>query len=329
MGMKSHSLPKSEHFELHQLAEGVYAAVATEGGAAFSNAGIIDLGDQTLIFDTFDTPIAAQDLKNAAEHLTGRPASSIIISHAHDDHWMGNQVFAEGTLIIATHETRQEMLISAEELKEFQENPSELEEEVREFEESLRNETDEQKRLSLENLIRRYRYAIEMLPTLDLRIPQQTFDGKVIFHGSLRSAELLTRGSGHTASDCFLLLPEEKIAFTGDLAFFQCQPFMASSVPEAWKAQLTQLEQSEIETFVPGHGPVGTKADITLQLQYIPVLEKLVAHIVRDGGTVEQAIQQPMPKPFDNWLQGGMARYEANVRFYYDHLSGEEESSQD
>jgi len=37
-------LPTSEHFDLHQLAEGVYAAIAIEGGAAFSNAGIVDLG---------------------------------------------------------------------------------------------------------------------------------------------------------------------------------------------------------------------------------------------------------------------------------------------
>jgi len=37
-------LPTSEYFDLHQLAEGVYAAIAIEGGAAFSNAGIVDLG---------------------------------------------------------------------------------------------------------------------------------------------------------------------------------------------------------------------------------------------------------------------------------------------
>jgi hypothetical protein len=34
------------------LAPGVYAAIAAPGGAAYSNAGIIDLGDKTLVFDT-------------------------------------------------------------------------------------------------------------------------------------------------------------------------------------------------------------------------------------------------------------------------------------
>ena len=36
---------------------------ASAGGAAYSNAGIVDLGDLTLVFDTFQTPQAAQDLK--------------------------------------------------------------------------------------------------------------------------------------------------------------------------------------------------------------------------------------------------------------------------
>lgn len=34
------SVWESEHFQLHPLAEGVYAAIATELGAGFSNAGL-------------------------------------------------------------------------------------------------------------------------------------------------------------------------------------------------------------------------------------------------------------------------------------------------
>ena len=66
------ALPVSDHFELVQVAEGVHAAIARPGGAAFSNAGIVDLGDLTLVFDTFETPVAARDLKAAGESLTGR-----------------------------------------------------------------------------------------------------------------------------------------------------------------------------------------------------------------------------------------------------------------
>lgn len=80
------TLPTSEHFDLKPLADGIYAAIAFEGSAARSNAGIIDLGEQTLVFDTFDSVRAAEDLRAAAEHLTGREATCVIISHAHADH---------------------------------------------------------------------------------------------------------------------------------------------------------------------------------------------------------------------------------------------------
>jgi hypothetical protein len=41
------------------------------------------------------------------------------------------------------------------------------------------------------------------------------------------------------------------------------------------------------------------------------------------GGSVENALQQPLPAPFDAWLTGGMNRFEANVRSAYKRLSGQ------
>ena len=38
-------LPTSKHCRLEKLAEGVYAALAIDGGGAMCNAGIVDLGD--------------------------------------------------------------------------------------------------------------------------------------------------------------------------------------------------------------------------------------------------------------------------------------------
>ena len=83
---------QSDHFTLHALAEGVYAAIATEMGAGSSNAGLIDLGDQTLVFDAFENPQAAEDLLTACLQLTGRKPAVVIVSHFHADHWAGLQV---------------------------------------------------------------------------------------------------------------------------------------------------------------------------------------------------------------------------------------------
>ena len=315
------NLPTSAHFELQQLPEGVYAAISIAGGGARSNAGIIDLGDHTLIFDTFMTPAAAEDLRVAAERLTGRPATYVINSHAHSDHWCGNQVFASHAPIISTHQTRDMMPMAIDYLRELKEDPSELEAELQREQELLKTETDAQQRKVLQDSIDKWRYVLDSLPTLDFRLPDQTFEGQLIFHGTGRRAELFTEGKGHTDSDAYLVLPEERILFMGDLGFFQSQPFMGFCDPEAWIAQLERLQRSDIETFVPGHGPLGTKADLALQGEYIKALEGLVAQVIEEGGSVEEALQRLLPAPFDVWLEGERDRFERNVRSSYERLS--------
>jgi glyoxylase-like metal-dependent hydrolase (beta-lactamase superfamily II) len=311
----------SDHFELKQLAAGVYAALASPLGGAFSNAGIVDLGEQTLVFDAFETPNAAQDLRAAAEHLTERPVTSIIISHSHADHWLGAQAFDSDMPIITTHIIREEITANIGWLKQNKEDPSELEEEIERMGGQLETETDPRRQATLEFAISRMSHMLAALPTLEFRFPSVTFDRKLTFHGPRRSVELVEVAPGHTGSDAYLLLPDEDIMFMGDLGFFQSQPFLVYADPPAWAAWLEAAEQSAVETFVPGHGPLGSRTDLVLERQYITALQELVARTIHEGGTVEEALEQTLPSPFDAWVRDSAARWEANVRTLYERLS--------
>ena len=68
----------SEHFAIEKLSDGVYAVIHKTGGYAICNSGIVDLGDETLVFDCFISPKAAFDLKKAAEELTGNQVKYLI-----------------------------------------------------------------------------------------------------------------------------------------------------------------------------------------------------------------------------------------------------------
>jgi cyclase len=109
MAQSVHALPASKHFQLEQVAEGIYAALSIDGTGSMCNAGIIDLGDATLVFDTFVTLHAAQDLRQAAEQLLERPVAYVVNSHKDSDHYWGNQIFVPGATIIATEKTRTEL----------------------------------------------------------------------------------------------------------------------------------------------------------------------------------------------------------------------------
>ena len=93
----------SMNFSIKQLAPGVWAALQNDkGGHAISNAGIIDLGNKTLVFDAFINPDAAIELRQVAEQLTKHKVSFVVNSHFHDDHIRGTEAFVPGALVIST-----------------------------------------------------------------------------------------------------------------------------------------------------------------------------------------------------------------------------------
>ena len=313
--MSTSPLPLSEHFTLLSLAEGVYAALASENGSARSNAGIVDLGDRTVIFDTFDAPQAAADLRAAAQQLTGRQPTWVLNSHAHGDHCNGNQVFADA-VIVSTQRARAEMMAAASEMARLQNDPSELLAAMRELEASMRAETDPLRRAELEKNIIRQRKRLEVLPTLRPSLPSLAFESKLVFHGSQRVAEWVAAGHRHSAGDAYLLLPAERIAFLGDIGFFQRPPFMGGCDPQNWAALLDALTQSDLVTFVPGHGPVGLKSDLDLLRQYMRMLTDRVAKAIQAGEPLEVTMRQPLPERFRAW-GSPILRTEDNVKFLH------------
>lgn len=312
-------LPVSEHFKLEQLADGVWAAMALPGKGAGSNSGIIDLGDATLVLDTMNTVMAGTDLRTAAEQLTGRPPSYVVITHAHGDHWIGNQHFPEAS-IIATQRTRELMQPWAEYYDELREDTSEYEGWVDETRQQLADEQDPVLRDVLETRLGSLQYSLESLPQLKPTLPDLLFDTKLGLHGSGRRVELVTYGVGHTESDAVLLLPDDRIAFIGDLGFFQSHAFMASSDPAAWVKVLQQLEVLDLGVVVPGHGPLGSVDDIVLQRQYLTAAQAMAAEVIQAGGTADDAAALSPRPPFDSWT-AGIFRFPDSMRFLHKRLS--------
>lgn len=311
----------SVHFQLQELAQGVFAAVAAKDGLAIGNAGIIDLGDQTLIFDTFEDPICALDLRRAAETVTGRPATYIVNSHLHPDHWYGNQVFDPATPIFATPITFEGMAEYVAEVLEAQADPSEYDAWLDELEGQRAAATDSLQRQNLEIWIRRVQGNRNALATLELRRPNILFEEQLTFQGTKRRVELVTWGGAHTDSDAMLFLPEEQMVFTADICFFHRQPYMAAGNFDNWMAQLQRLAATGYECFVPGHGPPGSVQEIRLLQDYFKWLEGAVLQAARDGESVEEFLARPMPNPFAAWSAGGLPS-EGNVRMMFEVADG-------
>ena len=298
----------SRHFRIRPLADGVYAAIAVDGGAASCNSGIIDLGDFTVIFDSFLTPQAAIDLLAASEKLSGSPVQYVINSHRHSDHIRGNQVFRQAK-IVSTAKTREWLALKGQE--DIRLDAEEATRELRAL------ETGQNATMQDEIDLWRgcYRGVLESIPTLELKLPNLTFDTRMIFHGASRTAEIVTYGGGHTESDAILLLPNERSAFMGDLLFIEMHPWLSSGDPTEFVRILEKVETLDLKTFVPGHGLVGMSGDIALNRKYVADLERLAAAAFNEGRSEEQVAHMAIPSAFATWRF--RVFFEANMRFLY------------
>ena len=312
-------LPHSKHFRLQQLAEGVYAAIHIEGGAAIGNAGIVDLGDRTLIYDTFMAPQAAVDLRAAAEALTGRPIDAVIDSHWHNDHIWGNQVFGPETDIISTGETRR-MFVATRGHGAYDAFVAAAEANLASTRAQLQATEEEGQRRQLALWVDYHQTVVDLKPILQIRAPNLTFEQRLAFHGSDRSAELIDFAGGHTESDSVLFLPQEGIVFMSDLLFIGHQPYLGGGDPEKLLRALDAVSDLDPELLVPGHGPVGTPDSLDQMGQYVRTLDGLARKMVEDGEPEEAIDAMAIPAPYDDWLFA--AFFPVNMHFLYQLRSG-------
>jgi cyclase len=300
----------SKHFNAVELAPGVWAAYADPVGAAFGNAGIIDLGGQTLVFDTFLTPQAGHDLRRFAEETTGRAPKLVVNSHFHNDHVWGNQAFLPEAHLISSKVTRD--LLSTRGVEDLQRFSSEAPEHLPALEaqrDRLAAEGDARTLAELAIWIAFFGGIQEALPALRLCLPTVTFDQRLTLHGEKQKVELIAYPGGHTASDTALFLPESGIVFLADLLFNGCHPLMVDGNPHRLKAILLELIGMDADVYIPGHGPAGGKDDLRRMIEYIDACLEIASGCQSD----EDLPHLLPPSICDRWVYRPF--FETNMRF--------------
>jgi cyclase len=250
------------HFRLEPVAEGAWAAIALSDRGAVGNAGLVDLGDRTLVFDTFFTPAAARDLLAAARELGLPPVEVAVNSHWHGDHVRGNQAF-EDAAIVATRATCELVATRGQES-------------LAGLRQQLETEEDAPEEL------------VETVAEIEQRLPDDLFDERRAFDG----AELVTYGGGHTQSDAFLHLPAERVLFTADLVVVRSHPWMGHGDPDEWPRILERMQALDFDVLVPGHGPVGGREDVDAMLEYLAE----AVEAAREHGP-----RAPVPERYRDW----------------------------
>jgi cyclase len=152
-----------------------------------------------------------------------------------------------------------------------------------------------------------YAYALEAIPTDDpdavpLLPDRDTYfadpnKGKIVFTGDLtlrvgdRTFRML-HTPGHTPGQIAVHVPEERVVFTGDTIFNECQTWLYSSDVDQWIAALERIRALDVDIVVPGHGPVTDLRAVDSQRAILFEWKAAVARAVAEGWSREETMKR-------------------------------------
>jgi cyclase len=281
----AYPLPPVWDTELREVAPGVYAYIQAGGpgrnNVSVSDAGVIVGEDGLMVIDALAAPMHAKAFVAAMGKVTDKPFRHLINTHHHGDHVNGNQ-YIPGAEIIGHPYCRDEVLKMVSGPATWAKR------------EGWADGTEERR----------------ILP------PTTTTEHKLTYHYGKTVVEVFPMVPAHTYGDLVVYLPQHKVLFAGDIGFFYVAPFCQNAHPSNWIAVVDQIvDKMDVETIVPGHGPIGGKALMAEMGDYLRLLKKEARLRYDAKMSPGKAAADIRMGKFENWI-GPERIIMDTVRFY-------------
>lgn len=231
---------------LHEIGDNCFAYLQPDGGWGYSNAGLVVGDGSSLLVDTlFDLKLTAAMLSSMSRVTHAAPISTVVNTHANGDHCYGNQLVRDAEIVASSATAREMVEVPPAMLASLNKAPGEIGE-----------------------LFRRF-FGDFVFDDIELVPPTRTFDGRLDIEVGGRSVELIEVGPAHTAGDTIAYLPDSKTIFTGDILFIGGAPIVWAGPLENWIAACDLISELDVETVVPGHGPLTNQAGVAQVRDYL------------------------------------------------------------
>jgi glyoxylase-like metal-dependent hydrolase (beta-lactamase superfamily II) len=235
---------------LHDLGNGCFAWLQPDGSWGWSNAGLVTEGGATLLVDTlFDLRLTREmlDAMRASVPAAAR-IDTLVNTHSNGDHTYGNALAGAGE-VVATRACAEEMAReSPAVLAAFQKQAPALGE--------------------------MGPYVVHCFGAfhfegIEARLPTRTFEGRLTLTVGAKRVELIQVGPAHTRGDCLVHVPADRTIFTGDILFIDGTPIVWAGPLQNWIDACDRILALDVETIVPGHGPITTKRGVAAVRDYL------------------------------------------------------------
>ena len=217
-------------FDTVKVADDVYALVGDLGQRSPQNlghdmtSGFIITKEGVAVVDAGGSIGDARAIHKAIQAVTSKPIRWVINTGGLDHRWIGNSYFAtlKGVKIIAS--------------------------------EACKAAIDQRKGFMFAMAKKYIKKAFE---ETNATLPDITFADHYILPTPDKEIKLIYTGGGHSSGDIFVVLPKERIVFTGDIVFHQRLLGVPSNDGLRWIKTLEYLRDVlKPKIIIPGHGAV-------------------------------------------------------------------------
>lgn len=312
---------------LHELGNGIYAYTQLPGSWGWSNAGLItDAGESLLVDTLFDLHITHDMLAEMRRAVpSARRIGTVVNTHGNGDHCYGNALVAEAEIIGTrgcvddlreSPASRIHLLLRAGAL-------------VQRFGTAGRGLARGLSALGIDkitHLLDATELAVPAFSDFDFSeieptLPNRVFAGELDLYVGDKPVKVIELGPAHTRGDAVVFSATDKTVFTGDLLFHGSHPIVWEGPVSSWIAALERLLDMDIETVVPGHGPITDKNGLREGLRYLQVLSDEVRRRFDAGMSFDDALRDITLDEFRDWPEA--ERLYVNVQTLYRDFSGE------
>jgi cyclase len=235
--------------------------VCTDTTLRGCNPSYVTTNDGVVVIDTPQLPTRAVAMRQEAE--SHGPIRYLINTEHHVDHIFGNYFFKGAGTVVNHQGLYDNFMVPGRDLDPFE-------------------------------------YAREAIPTDDpdgaAIFPERDVyyadpnKGTIIFTGdlTLRVGDhtfRLLHTPGHTPGQLAVHVPEERVVFTGDTVFNECQTWLMTSNVDQWLEALDRIKALDVDHLIPGHGPVTTTRYLDTQRAVLLEWKAAVAAAVARGWT--------------------------------------------
>ena len=250
-----------------------------------SNSIIWATEEGVLVIDTRQHPRGAKDLIDKIRKITDKPIRWAVVTQAHGDHYLGNQVFKEqGASIVS-------QIDAARIMEQY-------------FDKDLARRGAFFKRYGFDS------------KEIKMTLPDVTFDTKINIHMGGKVAQLFYLGPAQDPGDAFIYFPHVKALATGGAFARQswANPMFTPSV-DTWIAALRKITEMDVDIYLPGHGDIGTKKDVQEAIGFLVDLQGGVKDAIAKGMNREQAAKDLQFPKYKDWRNADTAP--ANITAMY------------